>query len=246
MTLGLDGKVAIVTGGGRNIGRQICLTLAGHGCDLVVNVRTNLAEGRAVVDEVKALGRRAIAVAADVGDPDAARAMADRAAKELGRIDVLVNCASPRANKGLLEVSEEEWRALRAGTIEGPLNTCRAVLPVMVGQKSGSVVNISGSVAYTGTWSQMAAAKASIIGLTRGLAREFGPFGIRVNAVVPTTIDTGKGRDPSRIAAEIAATPLGRIGTPREVADVVAFLAGDMASFVSGQAIHVNGGQLMP
>ena len=246
MTMGLDGKVAIVTGGGRNIGREICLVLAENGCDVVVNVRTNLAEGQAVADEVKALGRRAIAVAADVGDASAVNAMVQRAAAELGHLDVLVNAASPRGRSGLLETSDEEWALLKDGIIDGPINTSRAIVPHLLERGGGSIVSIVGAVAYTGTYPHMATAKAAVIGLTRGLAREYGKAGIRVNCVVPTMIDTGAARDPGRVAKEIELTLLGRLGTPREVANAVAFLASDLASYVTGQALHVNGGQLMP
>jgi 3-oxoacyl-[acyl-carrier protein] reductase len=248
VTLGLDGKVALVTGAGRNIGRQVALTLAGHGCDVVVNVRTDAAQATAVADEVRALGRRAIAVTADVGDAAAVQAMVDRARRELGRIDVLVNCASPRGHVRFLELDDAQWHELSRVIIDGAINTCRAVIPVMLEQGGGSIVTISGSVAFTGTWAHMAAAKAALHGLTRGLAREFGPRGIRVNIVVPTTIETAKDKPQSaeRIATELAATPLGRFGKTGEVADVIAFLASDMASYVSGQTLHVNGAQLMP
>jgi 3-oxoacyl-[acyl-carrier protein] reductase len=246
MTMGLDGKVAIVTGGGRNIGREICLVLAEHGCDVVVNARTNLAECEAVVAAVRAKGRRGLAVTADVADLSAVRSMVERAAAELGRIDVLVNAASPRGRSGLLETSDEEWALLKGGIVDGPINTSRAVVPHLLERGGGSIVNIVGAVAYTGTYPHMAAAKAAVIGLTRGLAREYGTAGIRVNCVVPTMIDTGAARDPKRVAREIELTLLGRLGTPREVANAVAFLASDLASYITGQALHVNGGQLMP
>jgi len=246
MTFCLEGKVAIVTGGGRNIGREICLVLAENGCDVVVNVRTNQGEGQAVADEVTALGRRAIAIAADVADASAVRSMVERAARELGRIDVLVNAASPRGRSGLLETSDEEWAVLKGGIVDGPINTSRAVVPHLLARGGGSIVNIVGAVAYTGTYPHMAAAKAAVVGLTRGLAREYGTAGIRVNCVVPTMIDTGAKRDQARVAKEIELTLLGRLGKPREVANAVAFLASDLASYVTGQALHVNGGQLMP
>lgn len=248
MSHGLAGKVALVTGGGRNIGRQICLTLAAQGCDVVVNVRSDLEQAAVVADEVRALGRRALPIAADVSDGDAVRAMVERAKAELGRIDILVNCASPRGHVRFLELDDAHWRELLGVILDGPVNTCRAVIPLMLEQGSGSIVNISGSVAFTGTWAHMAAAKAALHGLTRGLAREFGPRGIRVNIIVPTTIDTVKDRpqSPERVASELAATPLGRLGNMTEVADVCAFLASDASSFVTGQSIHVNGGQLMP
>ena len=246
MTLGLDGKVAIVTGGGRHIGREICLVLAEHGCDVVVVTRTNRDEGEAVAAAVREKGRRGLAVRADVADAAAVRTMVDHAAKELGRIDVLVNAASPRGRSGLLETTDEEWTLLKGGIVDGPINTSRAVVPHMLAGGGGSIVNFVGAVAYTGTYPHMAAAKAAVVGLTRGLAREYGPKGIRVNCVVPSMIDTGAARDPKRVAKEIELTLLGRLGTPREVANAVAFLASDAASYITGQALHVNGGQLMP
>lgn len=245
MTMGLDGKVALVTGGGRNIGRQICLTLAGYGCDVVVNVRSNLAEATSVADEVKALGRDAIAIAADVSDAAAVTRMVDEAKARFGRIDVLVNCAAILHHTPFMDVTDTSWQQLVGTVLDGPINTGRAVVPLMLAQGSGSIVNISGSVVFKGTWAHLAAVKAGLHGLTRGMAREYGPKGIRVNVVVPSTVDTGKPRDAARAAAEIAATPLGRFASTREIADVVAFLAGDVSSFITGQEIHVNGGQFM-
>ncbi len=248
VSLGLDGKVALVTGGGRNIGRQICLTLAGHGCDVAVNVRSDVAAAEAVAAEVAALGRRALPIAADVSDAAAVTAMVARVGAELGPIGVLVNCAAILHHVRFLELSDAAWRELFGVVVEGPMHTSRAVLPGMVARGAGSIVNISGTVAFYGTWAHLAAAKAALHGLTRGLAREFGPKGIRANIVVPSTIDTVRAvpQDPVRAAAEVARTPLGRIGTTRELADVVAFLASDRSSFVTGQTIHVNGGQYMP
>jgi NAD(P)-dependent dehydrogenase (short-subunit alcohol dehydrogenase family) len=248
MTLGLDGKVSLVTGGGRNIGRQICLTLAGHGSDVVVNVRSNIAEARAVSAEIEALGRRAMPIAADVSDSAAVAKMVDAAKERFGHIDVLVNCAAVLHHLPFLEVTDAMWREMAGTVLNGPINTCRAVIPLMVAQGSGSIVNISGTVVVFGTWPHLGAAKAGLHGLTRGLAREFGPRGVRVNIVVPSTVDTIRKtpRDPARVAAEIARTPLGRFARTTEIADVVAFLAGDMSSYVTGQSIHVNGGQAMP
>jgi 3-oxoacyl-[acyl-carrier protein] reductase len=248
MTLGLQGKVALVTGGGRNIGRRICLTLAEHGCDVVVNVRSNIAEATEVADAITAMGRRALPIAADVGSARAIGEMVRQAQQAFGRIDVLVNNAALLVHVPFLEMTEADWQAVLAVDLSGPVHACQAVLPLMLAQHSGSIVNITGTVAFTGTWSHLAAAKAGLHGLTRGLAREFGQHGIRANVIVPSGMDTVREvpRDPRRAQAELAGTPLGRIGQPREVADVCAFLASDMSSYVTGQTIHVNGGLLMP
>ena len=248
MSLGLEGTVAVVTGGGRNIGRQVCLTLAGHGCDVAVIVRRDLDAAQAVAAEIVALGRRAVPIVADVGDPAAVAAMISRVNAELGPVGVLVNCAALLHHVRFLELSDTAWRDLLRVIIEGPMHTSRAVIPGMVAMGGGSIVNVSGTVVLTGSWPHLAAAKSAVHGLTRGLAREFGPSGIRVNIVVPSTVGTVRAvpQDPARAAAELARTPLGRVGTTREIADVVAFLAGNMSSFVTGQSIHANGGQFMP
>jgi len=247
-SLGLTDKVAIVTGGGRNIGREICLTLARHGCDVVVNVRSNTEEGESVAGEVKSLGRRALLVVADVGDPAAVTCMVEQAVDHFGRVDVLVNNATYRPGVKFLEMSDEMMERVFAVTLFGPVHACRAVLPHMMSQGSGSIVSISGTVVHLGSWTQLAAAKAGVVGLTRGIAKEFGPAGIRANLIEPSTIDTINERPPlpEKVAAELGRTPLGRIGERREVAEVCAFLAGDMSSFITGQTIHVNGGQFMP
>lgn len=246
MTFGLDGKVALVTGGGRNIGREISLTLARHGCDVVVN---DLAGADATAAEVRALGRRALAAAADVTDAGAVNAVCARAATELGRLDVVINCAVVLQHAPFLELDDARWRRMFDVIVNGAMNTSRAALPIMVERGGGSVVFISGAVIHRGTWPHLAAAKTALHGLARGLAKEFGPRGVRVNVVSPSTVgDVSRdhARDDERARAEIAITPLGRLATMTDVANVVTFLAGDMSSFVTGQSIHVNGGQYMP
>jgi 3-oxoacyl-[acyl-carrier protein] reductase len=248
VTRSLVGRVAIVTGGGRNIGRQICLTLAQHGCDVVVNVRTDLAAAESVAAEVEALGRRALPIVADVSDRAAVEALVERTRARFGRIDVLVNNAGIYPHVPFLELTEAMWQEVLAVDLSGPLYACRAVLPSMLAQGSGSIITISGTVVFYGSWAYLAAAKGGLHGLTRGIAREFGPKGIRANIVVPSTIETLKKvpQPPERVAAEIARTPLGRLGEVREVADVCAFLASDESSYITGQSLHVNGGQFMP
>jgi NAD(P)-dependent dehydrogenase (short-subunit alcohol dehydrogenase family) len=222
--------------------------LAEQGCDVVVNVHSRLADAEAVADEVRALGRRATPIAADVADAAAVGVIVERPRAEQGRIDVLVNCAAKRLHGGFLELSDEEWQDGLGVVLQGPINTCRAVLPLMLAQGTGSIVNISGTVVYFGSWTHMATVKSALHGLTRGLAHEFGPRGVRANVIVPSTIETVRDHPqaPAQVAAEIARTPLGRLGQPREVADVCVFLASERSSYVTGQAIHVNGGQLMP
>jgi 3-oxoacyl-[acyl-carrier protein] reductase len=248
MALGLENKVALVTGGGKNIGRQICLTLAGHGCDVVVNVRTDIAAAQAVAAEIEGLGRRALAVAADIADPEAVNAMVARARDEFGRVDILVNNAGMVAHHTFLETTEAMWHELMGVNLSGPIHTCQAVVPIMLEQGSGSIINITGTVVFYGSWPHLAAAKSGVHGLTRGLAQEFGRHGIRANVIVPSSINTPRAatREPVRAAAELARTALKRLGEPREIADICAFLASDMSSYLTGQTFHANGGQFMP
>jgi 3-oxoacyl-[acyl-carrier protein] reductase len=248
VTLGLEGKVALVTGGGKNIGRQICLTLASHGCDVVVNVRSDVEAARATAAEIEAGGRHALAVAADIADADAVKAMVHQAMLEFGRIDVLVNNAAIVAHHRFLETTEAMWQEILGTNLSGPIHTCQAVVPIMLEQGSGSIINITGTVVFYGSWAHLAAAKAGVHGLTRGLAQEFGSRGIRANVIVPSSINTPRAltRDPARASAELARTALKRLGEPREIADICAFLASDMSSYLTGQTFHANGGQFMP
>jgi 3-oxoacyl-[acyl-carrier protein] reductase len=194
------------------------------------------------------MGRRALAIAANIADADAVNAMVERAKQELGRIDVLVNNAALVAHHTFLETTEAMWQELLAVNLSGPVHTCKAVVPVMLEHGSGSIINITGTVVFYGTWPHLAAAKAGVHGLTRGLAREFGGHGIRANVVVPSSINTPRAttRDPARAKAELVRTPLNRLGETREIGDVCAFLASDLSSYVTGQTFHVNGGQFMP
>src|SRR5882724_236996 len=142
----LDGKVALVTGGGRNIGRQICLRLAEDGADVVVNVRTSLDEANAVAEEVRAFGRRGLPIAADVGDAAAVNAMVEQVQAKLGRVDVLVNNAVSLQHIKFLEMNDARWQELLSVVLNGPINTCRAVIPLMMAQGGGSIINLTGTV----------------------------------------------------------------------------------------------------
>jgi len=243
----LEGRVGLVTGAGRNIGRQICLTLAERGCDVAVVVRSNLEEAQAVVEAVAQRGRRAVAIAADVGDASAVRRMAETASRAFGRIDVLVNNAVLRDHVGFTELTDDAWARVWAVNVSGPLLACRAVVPLMIERGGGSIVNVTGIAQYTGGAAHMATVKAALHGLTRGLAHEFGPQGVRANCIVPSATETTRpaARDPVHDEALLLRTPLRRLGTVADVASAVAFLASDESAYITGQSLHVNGGQYM-
>jgi 3-oxoacyl-[acyl-carrier protein] reductase len=239
-------RVALVTGAARNTGRAVALALASDGLDVVVNTRADLERARAVAAEIEAGGGRAWAVAADVGDPAAVQAMADEVHERAGRVDVLVNNAAVRPRTPFLDLGFEEWRAVTGIVLDGAYLCSRAFLPGMVGRGFGRVVNIIGLRAQAGSPGRVhvSAAKHGLIGLTRALARELGRDGITVNAVSPGTIATDRDAlDPGRIAAAAKASPVGRAGTPEDVAAMVAFLASDRAGYTTGQVIGVNGGE---
>lgn len=243
-------KVALVMGAGRNIGRQVSLTLASQGHDIGVVVRSNLEEANRVVTEVEALGQRAIAIAADVADSGAVTKMAEQVHDEFGRVDVLVNTAGLRPKVSLVDLSDELWARVVGVNLSGPIFACRAVLPYMIEQGRGCIINVSGLVAFapaTNGSTHIAATKSGLLGMTRSIASEFGPHGIRANAIVLSRIETELPDpvDPAVLSSELARTPLRRLGTASEVARVCAFLASDDSSFVTGQTIHINGGMFM-
>ncbi len=244
MGTGLAGQVALVTGSGRNIGRAIILRLAGAGADVIVNARTNEAEAQAVAAEARALGVRATAILADVADREAVDAMVSTAIAELGRIDILVNNAAIRPSKPFVEVTDEEWELVRGIALDGALYCTRAVVPSMIERGSGNIQFIVGEGAFTGgvERAHVSAAKMGLVGLGRSLARELGPHNIRVNIVSPGVIDTA--RDPSWYPKGIGAN-VERKGTVDDIAAACAFLASDDAAYITGQTLHVNGGQSM-
>lgn len=241
----LDGRVALVTGGGRNIGRAVAIRLAGEGADVVVNARTDAAEAGAVADEIRALGREALPVLADVADRDQVEAMVARAIERFGRVDLLVNAAAIRPHRPFLEISLEEWERVRSVILDGAVHCTQVVLRSMVEQRFGRVVFFVGEGAFSGgvERAHVSAAKMGLIGLCRALASEFAPYDIRLNAVSPGPIDTT--RDASWYPKPMDGTeglPLGRLGRPEEIADACVFLLSEDSSFLTGQTLHVNGG----
>ncbi|HSZ88556.1 MAG TPA: 3-oxoacyl-ACP reductase family protein [Acetobacteraceae bacterium] len=242
----LEGKVALVTGSGRNIGRATVLRLAGEGAHVVVNARTNQAEADAVVREAKGLGVKALAVVADVASKDQVEAMAARALSEFGRVDILINNAAIRPHKPFTELTAQDWEAVRGVVLDGALYLTRAVIDSMVKNKYGRILFFTGEGAFIGGngRAHVSAAKMGLVGFARGLASEFAPHNIRVNVVSPGSIDTTRanpewyqGRTPNA-----AGIPLGRQGKPDEIAATCLFLVTDDGGFITGQTIHVNGG----
>jgi 3-oxoacyl-[acyl-carrier protein] reductase len=241
----LTGKVAIVTGAGRNIGRAIALALAGDGASIVVNARSNGAEAEGVVREIEGLGGKALVHVGDVADAAAVQAMAEAAIKQFGRIDILVNNAALRREKPFAEMSYAEWREIMDVTLDGTFHCVKACLPALRESGAGTIVNIGGLSAHTGAKNRahVVTAKAGIIGFTRALAHDLADDGITVNCVVPGLIGTPRPKDKPEPAHHLRhQTITGARGRPEDVAAAVRFLCGPGARYINGQAIHSNGG----
>jgi 3-oxoacyl-[acyl-carrier protein] reductase len=241
----LNGKVAIVTGAGRNIGRAIALALAEADASIVVNARANRAEAEAVAREIEALGVKALVHIGDVADPAAVQTMADAAVKQFGRIDILVNNAALRREKSFAEMSYAEWREILDVTLDGAFHCTKACLPALRESGAGTIVNIGGLSAHTGARNRahVVTAKAGLIGFTRALAHDLASDGITVNCVVPGLIGTPRPKDTPEPAHHLThQTITGERGRPEDVAAAVRFLCGPGARYVNGQAIHANGG----
>jgi 3-oxoacyl-[acyl-carrier protein] reductase len=241
----LTGKVAIVTGAGRNIGRAIALALADGGASVVVNARSNRGEAEAVAREIEGLGGKALVHIGDVADAVAVQAMADAAVDQFGRIDILVNNAALRREKPFAEMSYAEWREILDVTLDGAFHTVKACLPALKQSGAGAIVNIGGLSAHTGAKNRahVVTAKAGLVGFTRALAHDFASDGITVNCVVPGLIGTPRAKDKPEPAHHAThQTISGARGKPEDVAALVRFLCGPAARYVNGQAIHANGG----
>jgi 3-oxoacyl-[acyl-carrier protein] reductase len=243
----LKGKVALVTGAGRNIGRAIALALADAGANVAVNVSTSLDQGKSVVDEVAAYGVDALLVAADVTQRADVDAMIAAIAKHFGRLDILVNNAAVRKEAAFADLSYAEWRAVQAVCVDGAFHCTQAALPLLRASEAAAIINIGGLTAHTGApmRAHVVTAKAALGGLTRALAHELAEAGITVNCVSPGMVETMRGTAsaPASPAHHANRTPLlGRRGLPSEIASAVVWLAGPGARFTTGQTLHVNGG----
>lgn len=245
---GLEGKVAIVTGGTRGIGRAVAQCLAEDGASVVVS-GLDAARLEAATKELEGLGVPVLGVVADVARREDVERLVDQTKERFARIDVLVNNAGITRDALLVRMKDEDWDRVLDVNLRGAFFTTRAVAKVMMRQKSGRIINITSAAGAMGNPGQAnySAAKAGLIGLTKATARELSRWGILVNAVAPGLIDTDMAAaiSPEAREALLAQVALGRIGSGREVAEVVRFLAGDGATYVTGQVLHVNGGLYM-
>lgn len=241
----LHGQVALVTGAGRNIGSAIAMSLAQAGATVVVNVRSNLAEGQAVVDAIGAAGGQAMLYAADVTQRAQVDAMLAQITQAYGRLDILINNAAVRNETAFEDLSYADWRLALDVCLDGAFHCTQSALPLLKASSNASVINIGGLTAHTGASHRMhvVTAKAGLVGMTRALAHELSPQGVTVNCVAPGMMDTVRKTDagtPLHHARN--STLVGRRGLPADIAAAVLWLAGPGGRFVTGQVIHLNGG----
>ncbi|MEE3381519.1 MAG: 3-oxoacyl-ACP reductase FabG [Succiniclasticum sp.] len=245
----LDGKVALVTGASRGIGKSIALMLASRGADIVINYAGNTEAAEKTKAEVEALGRKAMVIKADVGDTAACEAMVAEVVKEMGKIDILVNNAGITRDGLLMRMKEADWDAVLTTNLKSVYNCTKAVIKYMMKARSGRIVSISSVVGAMGNAGQAnyAAAKAGIMGFTKAVAKEVASRGITVNAVAPGFIATDMTAVlPEKVVESLkAAIPMGRLGAPEDIAKAVAFLVSEDAAYITGQTLHVNGGMFM-
>jgi 3-oxoacyl-[acyl-carrier protein] reductase len=245
----LTGRTAVVTGGSRGIGRAIVLRLATQGADVAFSYRGNAAAAEATAEEVRALGRTALPVNADVSQPESAETLVKEALDALGKVDILVNNAGITRDDLIMRMGIDAWREVLETNLFGAFYTLKAVTRPMLKARSGRIINITSVSGQAGQMGQAnySSAKAGLIGLTKAAARELASRGITVNAVAPGFVLTELTQDlPEALQAQITErTPLGRFGTPQEIADAVAFLASDEAAYITGQVLAVDGGLVM-
>jgi 3-oxoacyl-[acyl-carrier protein] reductase len=245
----LEGKVALITGAVRRIGRATALALAAQGAAIVVNTRNSRGEADALAAEIAAQGGQALVQIADVTDEAAVQAMVDATIARFGRLDILVNNAADRKRTPLTEISLAEWRHITGIIVDGAFLCARACLPHMVAAGGGTIINIGGASAHTGTRDRahVCTAKAALVGLTKAIAVEFADRGITANCVAPGKIG-GTRRDGSQAREVVGreAPIVGRQGTAEEVAAMITYLCLPAGRYVTGQTLHVSGGMVLP
>jgi 3-oxoacyl-[acyl-carrier protein] reductase len=245
----LTGKAALVTGGGRGIGKAIGLRLARQGADVAFSYRGNADAAGATAAEIESIGTKALAIQGDVKNPESAEAVVKAALDAFGKVDILVNNAGITRDDLIMRMSEDAWRDVLETNLFGAFWMTKAVTRPMLKARGGRIINITSVSGQAGQMGQAnySSAKAGLIGLTKATARELASRGITVNAVAPGFVLTELTQDlPENLQNEITArTPLGRFGTTEEVADAVAFLVSDEAGYITGQVLAVDGGLVM-
>ena len=247
--MNLTGKIALVTGASRGIGRQIALTLAGYGATVIVNYNGSAAKAEEVVNEITANGGMAESMQCSVSDFEKSKEMIDGIVKKYGRLDILVNNAGITKDNLIMKMSEEEFDKVIEVNLKGAFNCMKHVSRIMLKQRSGHIINMSSVSGVMGNAGQVnyCASKAGIIGMTKSLARELGSRGITVNAIAPGFIETEMTDVLSEDVKEnlLGSIPLKRMGQTKDIAETVAFLASDKAAYITGQTISVDGGMGM-
>ena len=245
----LEGKTALVTGASRGIGRAIALRLAAEGADVAVNFAGSSAKAEEVKEAIIKMGRKAVAIQADVKDVSSVASMVEEVKKTFGRIDILVNNAGVTRDGLLMRMKDEDWESVIDTNLRGVFQCTKAVSKIMMKQRYGRIVNMASVVGLVGNAGQAnyAASKAGVIGFSKSVARELASRGITVNMVAPGCIDTDMTAVLSDKVREamLADIPLARVGKPEDVANAVAFLVSDEAAYITGQVINVDGGMVM-
>lgn len=247
--MSFQGKVAVVTGGSRGIGRAIAIRLGGLGAKVLINYTANEKAALETREIIEKSGGTASIHSFDVSSCQSVQSFFSQALEDLGRVDILVNNAGITRDSLVVRMKEEDWDRVLDVNLKGAFNCIRAVAKAMMKQRAGRIINISSVIGVMGNTGQAnySASKAGLIGLTRSVSRELAPRGISVNAIAPGYIESDMTATiPEEARKTLSAQiPLGRLGTPEDVADVAEFLASDRASYITGQVIHVNGGMFM-
>jgi len=251
----LEGKTALITGASRNIGREVALTFAREGADLILNTRASQAELEEVAGKCRELGVKTHTVIADVSDSASVSKMVEEGIEALGKIDILVNNVAIRPHKPILEVTDEEWHHTLGVNLHAAFYLCKAVLPGMMERKTGSIIALGGQSAITGrpNTSIVTTAKTGVLGLMRAVAAEMAPYNIRANVVNPGSTDTSRdnpdwypefqaGADRGS-AEHLKEIPMGRQGTVQDIANACLFFASDESSYITGDSLNVMGGR---